>query len=222
MEKLETYVPQWSSNFAYAIGLIASDGYLAKDTYRIGLVSKDSELIEHFRTCFSLTNKVSWRARGGNPPTKYQYLEFKRKSLYEFLNSIGITATKSRTIQSVEVPDEFFADFLRGLIDGDGTFWSHWDKRWPNSFVYHLEIASASPVLISWLKQRLTKLYGVKGVICQGKGVQSIRYVKGDSRKLVEKMYYQNDLLYLRRKYEKIMAALDFDLQLKQSVHTPR
>lgn len=39
----------WRSELAYVVGLIASDGYLASATKRIGFVSKDRELVEIFK-----------------------------------------------------------------------------------------------------------------------------------------------------------------------------
>ncbi len=85
----------------------------------------------------------------------------------------------------MDVPDEFFADFLRGLFDGDGTFYTYWDTRWPRSFVYKISFASASSDFIIWFKDRLTQLYRVKGYICKGDGVLNIQYTKGDSEKFL-------------------------------------
>lgn len=212
----------WRPELAYVVGLITSDGFLHNKVPRIGITSKEMEMINLFRHALNLKNVVNKSARGGETEKKYFHLCFKSRQFYQFLLGLGLTPAKSKTIRTVNIPDLFFADFLRGLMDGDGTFWTHWDKRWPNSFVYHLEIASASPAFIKWLKKKLTTLYGVKGFMHQGKGVKSIRYVKGDSRKLYEIMYYKPNLMFLTRKYNKIKTALDFDLQLKQSIHTPR
>jgi hypothetical protein len=136
--------------------------------------------------------------------------------------SIGVTPKKSKTIKAVQVPSSYFADFLRGLYDGDGTFWTEWDKRWPNSFVFHIEIASASREFITWLKSQLTRLYNVKGFIKRGAGVFIVRYAKGDSRILYSIMYYKKNSLCLTRKYMKIKTTLDFDQELNQDVKTPR
>ncbi|MEK7641076.1 MAG: hypothetical protein AAB389_03720 [Patescibacteria group bacterium] len=117
----------------------------------------------------------------------------------------------------MNVPDKFFPDFLRGLFDGDGTFYSFWDKRWPNSFGFQLSFASASFDFVAWLKQKLTDLYNVKGFICKGAGVFNLRYVKGDSKELSDVMYYQERALYLKRKYDKIKQIIGFDTNLRHS-----
>lgn len=213
---------KWTPNLAYAIGLITSDGYLAKKTKLVGFCSKEIEMINLYKQAMNIAKKPGRHARGGEKEKKYYYIEFKSKQFYEYLNRIGVTATKSRTISHVTVPDAVFADFFRGLFDGDGTFWTTWDKRWPNSFVYILGISSASTDFINWLKNRLTNLYGVRGYVAKGAGVLTIRYTKRDSKVLFEKMYYSDNLLRLERKYQKIKNALDFDDNLRQNTTTQR
>lgn len=204
----------WSSNFTYGIGLIVSDGNLSLDGRHIMFKSAELEMIEKFQKSFGVKNKIGKSARGGEKIKKYFYTQFSDVKFYKFLNGLGITSAKSKTIKSIKIPDRAFHDFLRGLFDGDGTFYSYWDKRWPNSFVFQMSFASASFEFISWLKDKLTKLYKVRGFICKGDGVFNLRYVKNDSKKLYEFMYYKNNLLFLNRKYFKIKYALDKDKRL--------
>lgn len=205
---------EWSSNFAYAIGLIASDGCLSSDKRHIQFVSKDVELTKKFKIALGITNKIFRVARGGESFKKYYRVSFGDKVFYQFLNSIGLTNAKSKTIQSVDVPNEFFADFLRGLFDGDGTIYSYWDIRWPNSFCFKISFASASLNFINWLKENLTSLYGVRGVLHIGKGVWNLEYTKGDSKVLSAIMYHRTNLLFLERKYRKVGNILQQDILL--------
>ncbi len=200
----------WTENIAYAIGLITSDGYLAA-RHCIRLGSKDLEQIENFKIALSLKNRIGKNARGGETEKKYFYVAFKNKSFYNFLLKIGLTPAKSRTIREVLVPNNVFPDFLRGLFDGDGTFYTFQDKRWPNSFGFKLSFASASPDFILWLKNRLSDLYNVKGYLHKGAGVINLEYTKSDTRILNNIMYYNHELLSLTRKYLKVKTALDKD-----------
>ena len=204
---------EWSPSFAYGIGLLASDGCLSKDRRHIIFSSKEDEMIVNFKVSLGLKNKTTRHARGGEKNKKYLMVTFGDINFYKFLNNIGLHSAKSRTIKSVFVPDKYFADFLRGLFDGDGSFYTYWDKRWPNSFGYNLSFASASQNFINWLKERLANLYGVKGYFHKGTGVTNLEYVKGDSKKLYEIMYYKTGILYLNRKYTKVKTALDKDKQ---------
>ncbi len=45
---------EWSSNFAYAIGLITSDGNMSLDRGRISLKSAEMEMIENFKTALGI------------------------------------------------------------------------------------------------------------------------------------------------------------------------
>lgn len=211
---------QWNSGLAYGVGLIASDGYLARDTNRVGFISKELELIDSFQKALGISKPIGRRTRSTEKVKKYFYVEFKNKEFYSFLRAIGLMPAKSKIMGAIAIPDLFFSDFLRGIYDGDGTFWSTWDRRWPNSFVYYLEIASASRLFIDWLKEKLTILYAVKGHIKRGKGVYILRYVKGDTRRLFAVMYEKPGSLYLERKHQRIKVAVDFDQQIKQNTST--
>ena len=207
---------KWSSNFAYAIGLITSDGNLSSDKRHIHFKTADLELAEKFKIALGIKNKIVRTARGGEKVKRYFQISFGDINFYRFLNKLGLIAAKSKTIKKVLISNNLFADFLRGLFDGDGTFYSYWDKRWPNSFVFQISFASASLDFIDWLKNKLSRFYRVKGFICKGDGVFNLRYVKGDSEKLYNVMYYKKDLLFLNRKYFKIENALKKNKELHQ------
>ncbi|MEK7173921.1 MAG: LAGLIDADG family homing endonuclease [Patescibacteria group bacterium] len=206
----------WSSDIAYGIGLVVSDGNLSKDGRHICFKSADLELINNFKQAFCITNHVGKSARGGETEKRYYYTQFSNIKLYNYLNIIGITPNKSKTIKKVDIPEEYFHDFLRGVFDGDGTFYTFWDKRWVQSFGFQISFASASLYFISWLKEMLHQLYNVNDFIRQGDGVYNLRYVKGDSRTLFAKMYNTSRSLFLRRKHDKIRGALSFDDTLKR------
>ncbi|MDP3792160.1 MAG: LAGLIDADG family homing endonuclease [bacterium] len=226
------YLPQrkidlsWSSNLAYAIGLLTADGCLNKDGRHLWFSSKDLEMITNLKKSLNLKNKIGKYARGGEKEKRYFCITFGDIYFYKFLITLGLSPAKSKTINSVNIPRDYFCDFLRGLFDGDGCFYSYWDKRWPNSFSFKYSIASASLNFIKWLREILTNYYGVKGYIHKGAGVYNLEYVKGDSRKLSEVMYYNKNILYLSRKYDKITSSLEqddrFGLRFLQKQRKPR
>lgn len=207
---------RWSSDFAYAIGLITTDGNLSRDERHISIKSSEKEMVLNFKKALDLKNKITESARGGEKQKRYLNVFFGDVVFYRFLKKIGLKPAKSRTIKSVEVPDKYFSDFLRGVFDGDGTFYTFWDKRWSRAFGYQISFASASKDFITWLKGKLYALYQVKGFICNGKRVYNLRYVKGDSRTLYEKMYQKKNILYLKRKRFKIEKAFKQEFYIKK------
>lgn len=206
----------WSYNFAYAIGLIVSDGNLNQDKRHIFIKSADRELIQNYKKALDIKSNIC-RTPSSKNISSHFYISHSDQLFWKFLTGIGIFPAKSKTIRSVSIPEKFFGDFLRGFFDGDGTFYSFWDTRWPKSFAFQISFPSASADFVHWLKEKLANLYGVKGFIRKGDGVYLIRYVKGDSKKIVAKMYWRKNLLCLGRKYNKIMDVLEKDRKLRLS-----
>src|SRR3989344_322038 len=152
---------RWSSNLAYAIGLLATDGCLVKHSILIDLTSNDKEQLLNFSHCIGINLKIGLKNSGSSH--KGLRVQIKNRIFYDFLLSIGLTPAKSKTLGKVDVPDKYFFDFLRGCFDGDGCFYSYWDKRWQSSFMFYTEFASASPEFILWLQDKIFKKIGIKG-----------------------------------------------------------
>src|SRR3989344_7071814 len=98
-----------SDNFAYVIGIIATDGNLSSDLRHICITSKDYEMVLNCKTYLNLQNKIGRKARGASQDKKYYVLQFGDKSFFEFLQSIGITPKKSKTISALRIPEKYFS-----------------------------------------------------------------------------------------------------------------
>lgn len=120
MKRLSKVKIEWSPRFAYAIGLITTDGNLSKDGRHMNMTSKDKEMIITFKKCLNIKNKIGRKTREKSKIKKYFQVQFGDKNLYEFLLSLGLTPAKSKTLGDLRIPNYYFCDFLRGCIDGDG------------------------------------------------------------------------------------------------------
>ena len=199
---------RWSPDFAYAIGLLVTDGCLSSDKRHIILTSKDREMIENFKTCLAVQNKISNHRSGAG--TYGFRIQFGDVLFYDFLNRIGLSSRKSKILPRIDVPREYFFDFLRGHFDGDGCFYSYWDSRWRSSFMYYTTFNSASEKHLLWLRAEISAEAGVHGhMIKTGKTpMYTLRYAKAESLKLLPRMYYNADVVCLSRKRKKIVSAL--------------
>jgi hypothetical protein len=111
--------PSWSADIAWVVGLMATDGNLAGVGHGMSITSKDIDLLESARRCLALSNRFG-RVVGGWGTGGHR-LQWRSRAFYDWLVAIGLTPRKSLTIGPLVVPDEHFADFFRGCIDGDGT-----------------------------------------------------------------------------------------------------
>lgn len=206
---------KWTSNFAYAIGLITSDGNLSPDSRHIVFTSKDLEQIENYKKSLGLTCKIGQKSNGLGLEKKYYVAQFGDVLFYEFLESIGLHKNKSRTLNKLKIPDKYFFDFLRGLFDGDGCSYSYWDKRWKSSFMFYVSFTSASKKFVEWLRMKNDNLLKVKGHITSAHSKISknvyfqLKYAKKEGLKIIKKMYKDKNSIYLNRKYLKLKKTLD-------------
>lgn len=193
----------WTHELAYAIGLLTSDGNLSPDGRHINLTSLDKEIVEYARAIFAIDNKIGRKSRGGSEIKKYYVLQFGSKQFYTFLLSIGLTPAKSKTIRSVDIPEMFFGDFMRGCFDGDGNI-----QESPHPESKHLQlrlrITSASPTFLEWLLAEHKRLWHIKGGWIYNdkkKSVGSLCFGKENSIKILRHMYQYKSEYYLRRKH---------------------
>jgi hypothetical protein len=110
---------------------------------------------------------------------------------------------KSHILATLNIPREYYLDFLRGLFDGDGTTYSYIDKRWKSSFMFCVSFAAASRPFLDYIQlTSATCARMVKGTIRSSTRAHSLAYAKSDSLKLVKFMYDRDELPYLARKGE--------------------
>lgn len=200
---------RWSAKLSYAIGLITTDGNLSKDGRHINLTSKDIDQIETFAEILVLKNKIGIKYSSAKKDKEYFQIQFGNVKFYRFLLKIGLTPHKTKSIGSIAIPERYFADFLRGHLDGDGCTYSYWDKRWKSSFMFYTTFVSASSIHLEWIQERIQKLYQVEGKIkFSGKSIYQLVYAKAASIKLLKIIYYKENIPFLKRKRSKILLAL--------------
>jgi len=199
---------KWSPDFAYAIGLLATDGCLSTNGRHVIFVSKDLEQVENFKNILKLDSKIGNNYSGtGNLSYRVQFGDI---LFCNFLRGIGIFENKSKTIGVLKIPHKYFFDFLRGSFDGDGTFYSYWDKRWKSSFMFYMEFISASKKHIDWIREEVFLKIKISGHITKAKNnsCYQLKYAKRESQILLKKLYYKNNLICLSRKRLKIKKIL--------------
>jgi len=95
----------WNINIAYAVGLITTDGNLSKDGRHMTFVSKDVNLVNLFKKCLGLKNKISVKSSGySKGKGRYYFVQFGNKNFYRDLLSIGLFPNKSKYIGKLTIP----------------------------------------------------------------------------------------------------------------------
>ena len=181
-------------NLWYLIGLIASDGCLSPDGRHIDITSNDYEFLAELKIATGLNNKIGVKQ-------KAYHIQFANRNFYDFLVSIGLTQRKSLTIGALKIPKRFFVDFLRGLIDGDGSIRS-WKHPTNLGEQWSLRIYSGSNKFLKWLDEKIKKYLMVRGQLYQY-NIQGTQYVlkfgKMAAKVILEHCYYDNSFALKRK-----------------------
>jgi hypothetical protein len=202
-------IPQWNPTLAYAIGLITTDGSLSSNGRTIDFTSKDRELVQTFKRCLNRKNKIGKKARANEKVKRYYRVQVGDIIFYRWLLSIGLMPNKSKRIKKLTIPDKYFADFLRGHLDGDGSIRVYQDPVWKNSQRLYVVFTSASMAHLQWLHDRIDTLVGIKGFIRANLRVYSLTYSKRASLQLLPYLYHSQNIPCLERKYKIANSILE-------------
>ena len=201
---------------AYYLGLIYADGWICANSntrnyeFGIELQSEDKYILEKLNNELGGYNIIShkepqirsingYKANSGHSDV----LRIYSKPLVLSLISNGIETNKTYKNVFPIVPNNLFFDWLRGYIDGDGCYYTN---KATNTYM-HITCCSKEPLL--YVQNKL-KEYSIKSTI-YSETSRKYRLMCTDYNSLhtlVNHLYYQDDLFYLQRKYEKIKHLL--------------
>ena len=180
----------------------------------MSVVSKDLDLLETLRQCLQIRTRISL-ARNSTGKV-YHRVQWGDRNFYDWLLAIGLTPAKSLTLGPLAVPREYFADFLRGCIDGDGSVLVYTDRyhtakkeRYEYERLY-VSLVSASRPFVAWIQDEVRAIVNISGVIetkhahaFDRRPIWHLRYAKRESICLLHWLYYAPDLPCLDRKRKK-------------------
>lgn len=217
---------KWSSNLAYIICLITTDGYVSIDKRHIVFTSIDKQLLETVLLCLKKTNKISINLPNGIGKKIYYRLQIGDVTLYDFLIKTGLFPNKSLTIKKLNIPKKYFSDFLRGHLDGDGSiifYKDHYNTYLNPKYIYDrlfVYLLSASKNHIKWLQNIIHRLKKIKGSIQERISNTQIsklptyrlKYSTKEAKIFLNWIYYKNGLPCLLRKYNIAKPFLLFNI----------
>ncbi len=213
----EDYFKIWNNNMAYVLGFIASDGCIGVNEYKDGsrikkkyvltfnLQESDVKLLEDIKSEFSYEGNV--RRYRNNNGSYYCTLRIHSKKIIKDLQSIGIHERKSLDLTLPKIPTEYQLDFIRGYFDGDGSI----DSQYPtNSKGVKTNIQQIRFRICSGSKQILEQIgdifsqYGLKHKkVMKSRQLYEIAYSTKESYKIYDLLYYNQNVLCLKRKKDK-------------------
>jgi hypothetical protein len=201
---------KWSHEIAYIVGLMTTDGCLSSDGRHLEITSNDIQLLKTFRKCLKIKNRIRRKLSGFTGKRSSYHIQFGNVIFYRWLLNIGLMPRKTGRLGSLKIPNKYFFHFLRGHLDGDGSFLRYQDPIFPKSERIYIKFRSKNLEHLMWLQSRINSLLKIKGHIAKDGNVFSLRFAKRASLILLPYLYPTKYVPCLKRKYNIVKDLITY------------
>lgn len=199
---------------AYILGILFTDGSIQLDStrqpsVRLELQIKDIDTIEKIRSELGISSKLifSKHKNSSGSISESVLLTVRSEKIVNDLAKYNIIPNKTKLIKHLpqNIPFQFQKDFLRGLIDGDGSIYKtssvNKGRRYFKNVIY---FCSHYQSTCEDFKKMIDNVLGYKTQtnITKEKGVYRVSYFKQKYTKDIATLLYKDNNISLQRKYE--------------------
>lgn len=216
----ESYFKKWSANMAYILGFIFADGCIMKiikngcsDRLTFGVNQKDIDILRKIKKELSAKQSLSMNMNNNSV-----YFSVYSQKIVDDLKKIGVSYRKSfregpkKTFPNI--PPAYIRDFIRGVVDGDGTI--NFDKRrYPTLGV------CGKKHIITFIRDYFLSKFDIYSKVTQAKkngNYYNLFYIyyRCNSAKTLINHLYNNASLYLNRKFKLANQCLRIKIKLRK------
>lgn len=194
---------------AYFLGLLFTDGnvFIRNKSGQISLEIhiQDKEILDKFKQEVNSNNTISYRKRRNTETVCFRISSYK---MCLDLSKYGIIPNKTKKTKTLpDIPNEFKKDFIRGLIDGDGSIYQSSNKYNHVTFCsYQYNICNQ---LQNWCDELINSKNKAKILKDKGKEIYRVHYNNQEQVKRLVTVLYKDSNFYLARKYSKAKAIFE-------------
>lgn len=198
----EFYFKKWSPNMAYLLGFILADGSIVKGAYKgysdalkFGVHQQDIDILKKVKQELEAEHAISFVKEA-------VHLCIASQRIVDDLKDLGISYRKSFQEKSNKkipnVPQRYTRDFIRGIVDGDGSI--NFNKKGRPQFN-----VCGEKKIITFIQNHFLSKFNIYSKITHAKknGKQYnlfyIAYGYNSAKTLINYLY-NNANLYLKRK----------------------
>ncbi|MED4228664.1 LAGLIDADG family homing endonuclease [Neobacillus cucumis] len=213
-----------SREFFYILGLLLTDGSVT-DENRISLGLIDKEVIEWVAKTIGYQNKIyeEQRKKGMlikvdgrvirvKEPKKFYIIRFVNDEVTEILKQFCFVPRKSLTLGFPNIPNEYIADFIRGVIDGDGSVQIYPTITKMGEVITHsrIYVGMGSESFLKGLKKLIeTIITGSYEVKQRGGNFYTYKFDNRADIIALGKAIYRHDAFGMERKKERWLTVLE-------------
>lgn len=196
-----------TSNMAYLLGFLASDGYISlkRNEIGIGLSAVDKEHLIQFKNAIGGREVEEYTTEEGFPTVKWVFTsEAVKKELVKY----NIIPQKTfKLLPPIELDKKYWIDYIRGYFDGDGSV-----NYLSGNKALRWQVCSATKEILQWIIDFLYEEYNIPkvNILVQDRNKNSLYYFQysTNSTKKIYNILYTPNSWYLKRKKEKFEEIL--------------
>ena len=194
----EDFFKTWTKEMAYIFGFWIADGNMYKKDHSISFVSKDHDLLDKIKSILKSDYKISKRS-----DDCFQ-LHIYNKTIYNDLLKLGGIPRKSLTIQFPFIPGKYLSHFIRGFLDGDGSFCIKKNKYLDSNFTGNVDFLT---ILKNKIKETININETYFGILNKSQSncsnrIYQLEYFGKKAIALSNYIYQNSDNLRLERKFK--------------------
>ncbi len=215
----ENYFEKWSSDMAYILGFTLADGCIIEGTYKgysgalkYGVHKKDVDILEKIKQKLESDHKISFSTHDA------VHFCISSQKIVEDLKFLGISYRKSLHENIPNVPKKYIKDFIRGIVDGDGSI-SFGKSNYPT-----LSVCGGENT-INFIQKHFFSKFNIYSKISTRKKYeksQPIFYIayRANSAKTLIYYLYNASTIYLERKFKLAKRSFDAKIRHKEKNYT--
>jgi len=214
----ENYFKKWSSNMTYILGFIFADGSITKITHNgcsdklsFGQNKKDIDILRKIKQELSAEQTLSITQDA-------VYFSIYSQIIVDDLKKLGVSYRKSFRKSRGKIPDipqKYTQDFIRGIVDGDGSI--NFNKKGRPQF----NICGKREVM-TFIRNHLFSRFDIYSKIAQAKyygkkyNLFYIAYGSNSAKTLINYLY-TNASLYLERKFQLAKQCSNIEMKHRKN-----
>ena len=196
----DDYFSEQNANMAYIMGFIMADGSISKKDNRIQicLSENDADFLKIFYNEIGGSQIVYYKVKDKYPTCRWQCCSSQIKKDLISYEIIPHKTGFAKIPNNLE--KQFYPDFIRGYFDGDGSIYEE------KNGIAGFEIVSHNKEILKQIIAYFEENDIPKVNIKTDKRCNinySIKYRKQAIKKIYKILYYSNNCLYMKRKFDK-------------------
>lgn len=212
----EDYFKKWSPNMAYILGFILTDGCIIEGTYKgysdalkFGVRKSDIDILEKIKREFHSEHTISFVENAA-------HLTITSQKMVDDLKGLGILYRKSLREGVPKIPQKYVRDFIRGVVDGNGSI-SIDKAEYPN-----LSFCGGKKI-VTFVRDYFLSKFNIYSKVDKRKrpkmGKQYLFYIgyRCNSAKTLINYLYNDANLYLDRKFKLAKRCLKIEMKYRKN-----